>query len=97
MRRRPVSYTHLDVYKRQVDNLIAELDRTEANTLVIDLKDDFGRVACEMESPLVQELGSSKAVSYTHLFDTYSENSCSSFIDSIEINDRFLCEIRLFK
>lgn len=44
-----------------VDNLIAELDRTEANTLVIDLKDDFGRVACEMESPLVQELGSSKA------------------------------------
>ena len=43
-----------------VDNLIAELDRTEANTLVIDLKDDFGRVACAMESPLVQELGSSK-------------------------------------
>ena len=28
---------------------------------MIDLKDDFGRVACEMESPLVQELGSSKA------------------------------------
>ena len=45
----------------KVDNLIAELDRTEANTLVIDLKDDFGRVACEMESPLIQELGSSKA------------------------------------
>lgn len=43
-----------------VDNLIAEIDRTEVNTLVIDLKDDFGRVACEMDSPLVQELGSSK-------------------------------------
>lgn len=43
-----------------VDNLIAELDRTEANTLVIDLKDDFGRVACKMDSPLVQELGSTK-------------------------------------
>lgn len=43
-----------------VDNLITEIDRTEANTLVIDLKDDFGRVACEMDSPLVQEIGSVK-------------------------------------
>lgn len=43
-----------------VDNLIAELDRTEANALVIDLKDDFGRVACEMDSPLVTEIGSVK-------------------------------------
>ncbi len=43
-----------------VDNLIAELDRTEANTLVIDLKDDFGRVVCQMDSPLVNELGSVK-------------------------------------
>lgn len=43
-----------------VDNLIAELDRTEANALVIDLKDDFGRVACEMDSPLVNEVGSVK-------------------------------------
>lgn len=43
-----------------VDNLIAELDRTEANALVIDLKDDFGRVVCEMDSPLVQELGATK-------------------------------------
>lgn len=43
-----------------VDALIEEIDRTEANALVIDLKDDFGRVACEMDSPLVQELGSVK-------------------------------------
>lgn len=43
-----------------VDNLIAELDRTEANTLVIDLKDDFGRVACEMDSELVNDIGSVK-------------------------------------
>lgn len=43
-----------------VDNLIAEIDRTEVNALVIDLKDDFGRVACEMDSPLVNEIGSEK-------------------------------------
>ncbi len=45
---------------QMVDNLLAEFDRTEANTLVIDLKDDFGRVACETDSPLVNELGSTK-------------------------------------
>lgn len=43
-----------------MDRLIAELDRTEANALIIDLKDDFGRVTCEMDSPLVQEIGSIK-------------------------------------
>lgn len=43
-----------------VDNLIGEMDRTEANALVIDLKDDFGRVACQMDSPLIQEIGSTK-------------------------------------
>lgn len=42
-----------------VDSLLEELDRTEANALVIDLKDDFGRIACAMDSPLVQEIGSS--------------------------------------
>ena len=43
-----------------VENLVMEIDKTEANTLVIDLKDDFGRVVCEMNSPLVTELGSVK-------------------------------------
>lgn len=43
-----------------VDRLLEQFDRTEANTLVIDLKDDFGRVVCEMDTPLVQELGSVK-------------------------------------
>lgn len=43
-----------------VDRLIEEIDRTEANALVIDLKDDFGRVACEMDSPLISDVGSTK-------------------------------------
>ena len=43
-----------------IDNLIREIDRTEANALVIDLKDDYGRVVCEMNSLLVQEIGSVK-------------------------------------
>lgn len=43
-----------------VDNLLAEFDQTEANALVIDFKDDFGHVVCETESPLIQQLNSTK-------------------------------------
>lgn len=43
-----------------VDNLLTEFDRTEANALVIDFKDDFGRVVCETESETVQQLGATK-------------------------------------
>lgn len=43
-----------------VDSLLEQIEQTEINTLVIDLKDDFGRVACEMDSPLVKEIGSVK-------------------------------------
>ena len=39
-----------------VDNLIKEFDQTEANALVVDFKDDFGRVVCETESPLINNL-----------------------------------------
>lgn len=45
---------------QMVDDLIAKMEQTEANALVIDLKDDYGRVVCDMESPLIDELGSEK-------------------------------------
>lgn len=43
-----------------MDNLIALVDRTELNTLVIDIKNDDGRVVYEMDTPLVEEIGSVK-------------------------------------
>lgn len=43
-----------------MDTLLEEIDRTEINTLVIDLKDDFGRVVCEMDSPTVTALDAVK-------------------------------------
>ena len=39
-----------------MDAIIEEIDRTEINALVIDLKDDFGRIVCSMDSPTVTEL-----------------------------------------
>ena len=43
-----------------VENLIELVDRTELNAMVIDIKNDDGRVTYEMETPLVKELGAAK-------------------------------------
>lgn len=43
-----------------MDNLIALVDRTELNTMVIDVKNDEGRVVYDMDSALVREIGAVK-------------------------------------
>ena len=44
-----------------MDDVIRELDETELNAVVIDVKDDFGRITYQMEHvPLVSELGAVK-------------------------------------
>lgn len=45
---------------KMMEDLLAKIDKTEVNTLVIDLKDDLGRVVCKMDSPQVKELGAVK-------------------------------------
>lgn len=43
-----------------MDALIELVERTELNAMVIDIKNDEGYVTCEMDSHLVQEIGSVK-------------------------------------
>lgn len=43
-----------------MDNLIDLVDRTELNAMVIDIKNDEGRITYEMDTPLVDELGAAK-------------------------------------
>lgn len=43
-----------------MDALIELVERTELNAMVIDIKNDEGYVTFEMDSPLVQEIGSTK-------------------------------------
>lgn len=43
-----------------MDNLIALVERTELNAMVIDIKNDEGYITCEMDVPLAQEIGSVK-------------------------------------
>lgn len=43
-----------------MDNLIALVDRTELNALVIDVKNDDGYLTCELDVPLAGQIGSEK-------------------------------------
>ena len=40
-----------------MDKIIEEIDRTELNAVVIDVKDDQGRITFHMDSPTVNEIG----------------------------------------
>lgn len=41
-------------------NILDDLDGSEINTVVIDLKNDEGRITCDMDSPIVSEIGACK-------------------------------------
>ena len=43
-----------------MDNLIALVDRTELNALIIDVKNDDGYLTCELDVPLAEQIGSEK-------------------------------------
>lgn len=43
-----------------MDQILTDMEQTQVNAVVIDLKDDFGRVVCEMDSPMVTELDAVK-------------------------------------
>ncbi len=44
--------------KSMMDDILAHIDATEINTVVIDVKNDEGRVTFAMDSPIVTEVGS---------------------------------------
>ena len=40
-----------------INNIIEQIDQTEINAVVIDVKDDNGRITFGMNTPMVQEIG----------------------------------------
>lgn len=44
-----------------INNIIEQIDRTEINAVVIDVKDDNGRITFGMNTPMVQEIGAVNA------------------------------------
>lgn len=47
--------------REMMDSIIEQIDATELNAVVIDVKDDQGRITFSMDSPTVNEIGACKA------------------------------------
>ena len=41
----------------RMDEIISHMDQTELNAVVIDIKNDHGRIAAQLDAPLAKELG----------------------------------------
>lgn len=46
--------------EKRMDEIIEKIDETELNAVVIDFKDDQGRITCAVDSPLINEIGASQ-------------------------------------
>lgn len=55
---RGIYLTDTTAGSRRMESIIEHIDATEINAVVIDIKNDDGRIAYQMESPAVQALGS---------------------------------------
>ena len=79
-----------------MDNLIALVDRTELNAMVIDVKNDDGRVVYEMDTPLVSGVGSGKALvsDMPELIRTCKEHGIYLIARIVAFKDPFLAENR---
>ena len=72
----PVSYTHLDVYKRQVVDLIATVGTVAAPVLTLNICESVMRFALDKDAnkDKITQIGT---VSYTHL-DVYKRQGYGS-------------------
>ena len=75
-----------------MDDLIALVDRTELNAMVIDVKNDDGRVVYEMDTPLVSGVGSGKALvsDMPELIRTCKEHGIYLIARIVAFKDPFL-------
>ena len=75
-------------------NILDSLDGTEINTVVIDLKNDEGRITCEMDTPIVKEIDAS--VSYVKdmagLIQTLKDRGLYVIARVVAFRDPYLAE-----
>ncbi len=45
-----------------MDSILDQMEGTQLNSVVIDFKDDEGRITCSIDSPLVNEIGASRVL-----------------------------------
>jgi hypothetical protein len=63
-----------------LDELITLADTTEINTMVIDIKDDHGKITYRMDSPLAREIGST----------TNTINDIESFVKNLKSRNIYM-------
>ena len=75
-------------------NILDSMEGTEINTVVIDLKNDDGRVTCELETPVVSEIGA--CVPYVKdmpgLIQTLKEKGLYVIARVVAFRDPYLAE-----
>lgn len=79
-----------------MDEIIAEIDRTELNAVVIDIKDDNGRITYQMDTPVVQEAGAVSVVieDLPALLATLRAHGIYTIARCVAFRDPYIAEVK---
>ena len=74
--------------------MIQKIDETEINAVVIDVKDDNGRITFQMDQPLAEETGAVEAFipDIQGLMDTLKEHNIYTIARVVSFRDPYLAE-----
>ena len=77
-------------------NILDSLDGTEINTVVIDLKDDQGRITCNMDTPVVDEIDACRAYvsDMPGLISSLKERGLYVIARVVAFRDPYLAEMK---
>lgn len=79
----------------RLNELVELLNETELNSLVIDLKDDWGNVTYESELPIVEELGTAKKIiNMDKLMPVLEENDIYPIARIVVFKDSVLAKLK---
>ena len=98
--RRPVKVkgiylsAHVAGNEEKMQEMIQKIDETEINAVVIDVKDDNGRITFQMDQPLVEETGAVEAFipDIQGLMDTLKEHNIYTIARVVSFRDPYLAE-----
>ena len=98
--RRPVKVkgiylsAHVAGNEEKMQKMIQKIDETEINAVVIDVKDDNGRITFQMDQPLAEETGAVEAFipDIQGLMDTLKEHNIYTIARVVSFRDPYLAE-----
>ncbi len=81
---------------KRMDEIISYIDQTELNAVVIDIKNDRGRIAYQMDSPLVSETGSQSRniEDLPGLMKKLKEHGIYTIARIVSFRDPFMADVR---